>query len=376
MKLTIQQDHLQTAIAQARRAVPGKAAIPVLTHLKLSATTALTVTATDLHIGITATQSVASIAERGETLVGADLFATFVQSLPDAQLVELETTSTNGHDRLDVRCGTIKATFNLLNADDFPVLPTPDDATRFTIHGALLSMLIEQVDHAAAKDDSRPVLAGVNLTVEGDRMTLAAADGFQLAATSGGLKTPAEAPISVIVPVKGLRELATLCRDLGNDITIAVTPAAAQIVAELPTVTWRSSLIEGSFPDFRQIVPRDFRTEVTCDRDALLSAIKRARGFSAGNNHLTRYTLTEDGITVEGISPEASSTESTIPATITGEGGATWALDGRFISDALGAVNRSTVWLGLNGGNQAIVIQPEKDAKQTHIIMPMVAGAN
>lgn len=380
MKVSVLQENLQRALAQASRAVATKTALPVLSNVLLVAEDGqLRIAGTDLHIGIT-TRIPAAIEEEGRITVDARLLSEFVNTLPN-ETVELATSSSRA--MLNVTCGRNTAAINGIDADDFPVMPTiRDDAVVIEIDPAHFREIVQQVELAAASDDSRPVLAGVLTRVEESKITMAAADGFRLAVREGELPVPGPERLEAIVPARAYRELARIVGDSHEPVRIAITPTQSQLVAQVGSTDFLSSLIEGNFPDFRQIVPREFSVRVEVDREQFAAAVRRASFFARDNNDVIRLSFKGGEeefdlgtLEVSATAAERGNSQSVIDASVTGEGFQV-AFNARYLSDVLGVLRQPKVLLGLNGPNQAGVVKPAGEESYSHVIMPMVIGAN
>jgi DNA polymerase-3 subunit beta len=270
-----------------------------------------------------------------------------------------------------------------MDADDFPVIPTVGgEAYAASVDPQIFREMIAQVEFAAANDDSRPVLAGVLCRFEQETLTLAAADGFRLAVRDGVLAEPVANRLDVIVPARALRELARIVGDATDPVRLAITPNQSQLLARVGETEFLSRLIEGSFPDFRQIVPREFATRVELGRDAFMNAVRRASYFARDNNDVIRLTIRpgdDDALpgTVEISSTAADrgNSQSYVDTVVSGPE-LQIAFNARYLSDVLGVVKQGQVVLGMNGSNQAGVVRPAGSDDYTHVIMPMVIGAN
>ncbi|MGI9253002.1 MAG: DNA polymerase III subunit beta, partial [Thermomicrobiales bacterium] len=323
MDLTCEQEQFQRALAMVSRAIAAKTSMPVLSNVLLSSDGEdLRITATNLEIGITTTVE-AAVLDPGQVTVDARLLAEFVNTLP-AGNVRLKAQT--GKFNLNVQSGegkhATKADINGMDPDDFPVLQL-DTADGFAavVDPSILREMIAQVEFAAASDDSRPVLAGVLARFDEGRLTLASADGFRLAVRSGALAEPAPERLDAIVPAKAMRELARIIGDSTEPIRLALTPNRSQLVVRVDGTVFLSRLIEGTFPDYRAIVPRDFSTTVTVGRDALQTAVRRAGYFARDNNDVIRLIIAgadEDGdlgtIEVSANAAERGSSQSFVDA--------------------------------------------------------------
>ena len=190
----------------------------------------LRIAASDFNIAIT-TWIGASIEEEGKVAVDARLLSDFVNTLPNDNVT---LSSERARYRLDVQSGRDHAEINGIDPDDFPVIPTVgDDAQTTSIDPGVLREMIAQVEFAAASDESRPVLAGVLLRMDGDRLIMAAADGFRLAVREGRLDELVSSSLDVIVPAKAMRELGRLLAEADEPATLYVTPNQGQLIARL-----------------------------------------------------------------------------------------------------------------------------------------------
>jgi DNA polymerase-3 subunit beta len=242
--------------------------------------------------------------------------------------------------------------------------------------------MIAQVEFAAASDDSRPVLAGVLCRFEEQTLTVAAADGFRLAVREGALAEPVPSRLDVIVPARALRELARIVGDSTESVKLAITPNQSQLLARVGETEFLSRLIEGTFPDFRQIVPREFATRVELGREAFMNAVRRASYFARDNNDVIRVIVRpgDDDVmpgTVEisATAAERGNSQSYVDSSVSGPE-LQIAFNARYLSDVLGVVKQGQVMLGMNGANQAGIVRPAGSDDYTHVIMPMVIGAH
>lgn len=379
VKVSCLQETLQRALGQVSRAVATKTALPVLSNVLLATDEGrLKIAATNLEIGIT-TWIEAQVLEEGRITVDARLLNEFVNTLPN-ETVQL--SSDNVRFSLAVQCGRDKAAINGIDAEDFPVIPTvTGEAFTAVVDPQLLREMIGQVELAAATDDSRPVLAGVLTRFEVGTITLAAADGFRLAVRQASLAEPVASKFDVIVPARAYRELARIIGDHAEPLTLAITPNQSQLLVRVGETEFLSRLIEGTFPDFRQIIPREFGTRVEVNRDALVNAVRRSSYFARDNNDVVRVIVRpgEDDLNpgtmeISATAAERGNSQSYVDSSVSGPE-LQIAFNARYLSDVLGVIRQGQVMLGMNGGNQAGVVRAAGSDDYTHVIMPMVIGA-
>ncbi len=380
MKVSCLQETLQRALAQVSRAVATKTALPVLSNVLLSTDEGrLKIAATNLEIGIT-TWVPASVEEEGKITVDARLLTDFVNTLPNDTV---QLSSDNVRYSLAVQCGRDKAAINGIDADDFPVIPTiADDAFTAVVDPQLFRDMIAQVELAAASDDSRPVLAGVLTRFEESSIMLAAADGFRMAVRTGVLSDVVLSRFDMIVPARAYRELARIIGDSTEPLTLTVTPNQSQLLVRVGSTEFLSRLIEGTFPDVRQIIPREFGTRVEVGRETLVNAVRRASYFARDNNDVIRVIvrpgdddMNPGTLEITATAAERGNSQSFVDASVVGPE-LQIAFNARYLQDVLGVIRQGQVMLGMNGNNQAGVVRPTGSEDYTHVIMPMVIGAS
>lgn len=388
MRVACLQEHLQRALNRVGRAVASRTALPVLSNVLLSTDNGkLRVAATNLDIGVT-TWIDADIEEEGRITVDARLLGEFVNTLP-AGAISLTTDDVRMS--LTVQSGRDKASINGIDAEDFPVIPSvSDDGFSVDVDGQMLREMISLVEFSAATDESRPVLAGVHTRFDGDNLTLSAADGFRMAVSEHTLSAPVSEIQELIIPAKSYRELARLIGDHEGPIRIAVTPNRSQVLVRIEpqgeddqnvTVTeWVSRLIDGTFPDVKQIVPKDFATRVDIGRETLLNAVRRAGYFARDSNDVVFLTvqpgeddLSPGNVEVSANAAERGNSQSFVDASVTGNE-IRVAFNGKYLTDVLAVLRQGQVMIGLNGASQAGIVRPASSEDYTHVIMPMVIG--
>jgi DNA polymerase-3 subunit beta len=374
------QDLLQRTLAQVSRAVATKTTYPVLSNVLIDADgDKLKLAATNQEIGITSVIP-AQVVEPGRVTVDARLLSEFVNTLPPEPV---RLSMEPGRLTLRVKGVGADAEINGIDAEEFPVLPQVDaGAYTAKVDPQVLREMISQVEFAAASDDSRPVLAGVLVRLEDDRITMAAADGFRLAVRDAELASSVPDRLDIIVPARALRELARIVGERSDPIELTITPNRAQLVVHSGETEFYSRLIDGTFPDFRQIVPREFATRLEVGRDDFLAAVRRAGFFARDNNDVVRLSakaaadeLAPGNLEVSATAAERGSSQSHVPAAISGPEGEI-AFNSRYLIDMLSILRTGRVMIGMNGANQAGVVRPLESENYTYVIMPMVIGAH
>ncbi|MFN2298273.1 MAG: DNA polymerase III subunit beta, partial [Anaerolineales bacterium] len=255
MKVTCLQENLAKGLGIVTRAVSPRNVLPVLGNVLLATEDGrLKLAATNLEIGITYWLG-AKVEEEGSITVPARTIADFVNTLPNEKVRMVLDAK---HQSLNLRCEAFTSDIKGVDAQEFPLLPGANLGDGIALNVADLREMITQTTIAAAVDDTRPVLTGVLVRLEGDRLTLAAADGFRLSMRDAKLSAAVRDPVSVIIPARALSELARLVGDQDETVWMVLPSGRGQAVFRLKEAELSSSLIDGTFPDFQPIIPRSY----------------------------------------------------------------------------------------------------------------------
>ncbi|HEU5316951.1 MAG TPA: DNA polymerase III subunit beta [Chloroflexota bacterium] len=380
MRITCQQEHLSRGLAIVGRAVGGRTTLPVLNNVLLASDgDRLRLAATNLELGIT-TWVPGRVEGEGQLTVPARLLADFVNSLPAGQQVTLEG-NTRTHS-LHVTSGRYTANVKGIDADEFPPIPAAEDRPTIKLGAGLLKEMIGQVAFSAAKDESRPVLAGVNLKVDESRLAMSAADGFRLALRDHELDHAMPEKLDLIVPARALTELGRLLGDNEEDVEVTVTSNRSQILfkvrGEGGDVNLVSRLLEGQFPDLERVIPKTATTKVVVKRDEFKTAIRIAALFARDAANVVRLELkpsAEGGLAPGSIEISANAAEvgdnhGQLDATVEGE--ETYiSFSSEFLSDVLDVLPSDDVAIELTGPLSPALIRGLGLADYRHVIMPM-----
>jgi DNA polymerase-3 subunit beta len=380
MRITCQQDHLSRGLAIVSRAVGGRTTLPVLNNVYLASDgERLKLAATNLEIGIT-TWVPGRVEAEGQLTVPARLLTDFVNSLPGGQAVELEG-NTRSHS-LHITSGRYNANIKGIDAEEFPPIPSAEDRPTIRLAASLLKEMIGQVAFSAAKDESRPVLAGVNLKVDESHLTMAAADGFRLSLREAELERGLPERLDIIIPARALTELARLLGDSEEDVEVTVTSNRSQILfrvrGETGDVNLVSRLLEGQFPDLQRVIPKTYTTKVTVKRAEFATATRIAALFARDAANVIRLELkpgAEGGLTPGTVSISANAAEvgdnqGELDATVEGEESYI-SFSSEFLSDVLGVLPTDEIAVEMTGPLSPAIVRGLGLPDYTHVIMPM-----
>jgi DNA polymerase-3 subunit beta len=376
MKVTCLQENLAKGLGIVTRAVSPRNVLPVLGNVLLATEDGrLKLAATNLEIGITYWLG-AKVEEEGSITVPARTITDFVNTLPNEKI---RMVLDSRRQSLNLHCEAFTSDIKGVDAQEFPLLPGANLGDGIALNVADLREMITQTTIAAATDDTRPVLTGVLVRLEGDRLTLAAADGFRLSMREAKLSASVRDAVSVIIPARALSELARLVGDQDETVWMVLPSGRGQAVFRLKEAELSSSLIDGTFPDFQPIIPRSYNTHAVLSTAQFLKACKAADIFARQASHSARLTITpgagsEPGkLQVNATAAETGQGETVIDASV--EGAAIEiAFNVKYLVDVLTVVNTPNVSLETTGPASPGVIRPVGREDFTHVIMPMHLG--
>ncbi|MGE3271413.1 MAG: DNA polymerase III subunit beta, partial [Chloroflexota bacterium] len=376
MKLTCLPEKLNEGLAAVGRVVASRSTLPVLGNVLLETDGGqLKLAATNLELTVVCWVG-AKVEEEGAITLPARLLQDYVGLLTPGEPLLLELKGKKAH----LLCGRNDANISGIDAEEFPAIPSVSGGLTLKIAAPRLKEAIAQVVFAAAPDDSRPVLAGVLMQVGDGKLTMAAADGFRLAVRKIDLADADVPDFSMIVPAKALNEVARgLPSDDEVEVEIAVTPDQSQVLFRHRQAEIVSRLIEGQFPDFNRIIPRDSKTRVTVQTADFLRATKAAQVFARDNSMIVRLNLVpaEGGdealgkVTVAATSAEIGENTGDVDASVEGDAMQV-AFNGKYLRDALEALDVQQAFLEVTGPASPGLIRPASGPNgYIQVIMPM-----
>ncbi len=374
MKVSCLQENLKHGLGIVGHAVAAKSTLPVLSNILMTTDSGrLRLQATNLEIGITHWIG-AKIEDEGAVTIPAKLLSDFVGNLPNDKV---EMTLDERTQTIHVVCARSEANIKGIEADEFPTIPVVEtDQPTVRIDPAVLRSAINQVAFAAATDDTRPVLAGVLLKLQGNTVTLAATDGFRLAVKTIELPEPARVAQEVIVPARALIELARILGDAENPVEISITASGGQILFHTDATDLVSRLIDGKFPDYQRIIPKQYNTRAVLDRNTFVQNARQASVFATSSANITKLTLESGGdwgpgrLTLSANAAEVGDNKSELEGQISGEGGQI-ALNIKFLQDALAAIDTPQIAFEMQTASTPGVFRPVGDDSLLIIVMPM-----
>jgi DNA polymerase-3 subunit beta len=374
MKVSALQDNLSKGLSVVGRAVPARSTLPQASHVLLASDEGrLKLIATDLMMATTCWIG-AQVEEEGSVTVPARLLTDFVTSLPNEKI---EMTVPARGRQLHISCARNEATMAGMDAADFPPVPAVADGLSLTLDPKTLRKAISQVQFAAAADDTRPVLTGVHTLAEGRELTLAAADGFRLAVHTLPLEQEVPERVEVIIPARALREIERLIADETEAVEMAFNAGRSQVLFRLPDVEVVATLIQGTFPNYGQLIPSSYATRTTIDMRQFLQETRIAAIFARDGAGIVRIQL-EPGegegagkMTVSARAEEIGEHRGDIDVKVDGEASKI-AFNSKYLQDVLAALEDTReVALETTSPSSPGVIRPIGNDRYVHVVMPM-----
>jgi DNA polymerase-3 subunit beta len=373
------QENLTKGLAVVGRAVATRATLPVTQNVLLATDGGmLRLSATNLEISMT-TWIGAMVEAEGSVTVPARLLTEFVNSLGSDRIdIEMEP----GSRVLQIKSGRSQANINGTDASEFPPIPTIEDAVVAQVQPATLRTAIARVAFAAATEESRPVLTGVEVKLREGAFTMAAADGFRLAVQHGELAQSTPEEMSVIIPARTMTELHRLLGENSDPVDIMLTPQRGQVMFRLQggdTVELVSQLLQGTFPNYDQLIPQGYTTRAILDLQETLRAARTASIFARdGSNIVRMHVVPNDGeegpggkLLISARSEEVGDNEDVVDvAEVEGEEGKI-AFNSRYLLDVLSVLERGRVAIETTTSSSPGVFKPTDSEDYVHVVMPM-----
>ena len=360
MKFRCDRDLLSEALQTVQRGVSTRPGIPALTGVLMTIGEGeLALTTTDLEV-TTEVRSPVDVREEGTALVPARLLADMVKALaPDA--VDFETDGSQAK----VSCRSFEGTLRCLAAEDFPAVRDVD-GVKVTAEAAAFAEAVSQVARAASRDEARPVLTGVLIEANREGLTLVATDSYRLAVRE--LQATGDGEARALVPERALAEAG---RAAGSDEKgqVELVIGEAQTAFRVGTLRMTSRLIEGEFPNFRQLLPEPGQNRLAIGRVDLLEAVRRV-GLLARESSPVRLELNALGVRLSSSSPDLGGAVEAVEGTYEGDE-LTVAFNPTYLGDGLSAASADRVTVELRDGLKPALIRGQGEDAYTYLVMPV-----
>ncbi|MCW1929067.1 DNA polymerase III subunit beta [Bhargavaea beijingensis] len=375
MKFEIARDRLLDGLSDVTKAVSSKAAIPILTGIKLDVDEeGLYLTGSDSDITIQTFipaeengEQLISTSQRGSIVLQAKYFNEIVRKLPTND-IEIEVS---GHLQTHIRSG--KSEFHLIGSDaeDYPQLPEIDDDRHFAIPADLLKSIIRETVFAVSASESRPVLTGVHWQVQEGELVCVATDSHRLARRKTRLESAPDDDYSVVIPGKSLQELNKILED--SNEPVGITMSNKQVLFRAGHVLFYSRLLEGNYPDTSRLIPSEYKTDIYVNGKTLLQSIDRASLLAREErNNVVRFSADGSNIVeISSNSPEIGKVEEQVEtASVEGEE-LKISFSAKYMMDALRAIEGQDIVIRFTGAMRPFILKSAEDDTLLQLILPV-----
>lgn len=371
MKVEILKENLKIGLAICEKVIGKNISLPILDNVLIDAQdTFLSMISTDLEASIKL-WVLTKIVKKGKVVVPAKFLSSFVGSLPNEKI----TLEADGQD-LRVECNNIKTQVRGYNSEDFPIIPEFKDSEFLEVDNSTFFSGLSQIIDVASPSQTRPEIAGIYFNFSKNTITIAATDSFRLAEKKITLAGPVKKDFSFILPQKPAREIMSILENKQGALKIFFSDN--QVLFEFPMKEAKhpeaqitSRLIDGEYPNYQDIVPTKFKTNVVVKRDEFLSQIKTASLFSGKVNEV-KISLNAEKKQLEIFSknPDIGENKSSMPVKIEGDS-IEVSFNYKYLTDGLMQIKSSEVIFDISKEEGPCILRPMGDASYMYMAMPI-----
>ncbi|TVQ47768.1 MAG: DNA polymerase III subunit beta [Gammaproteobacteria bacterium] len=363
MKLTVQRETLLKPVQAVIGVVERRQTMPILANVMIRAHSGrLEITATDLEVELVASTPL-EIETEGEITVPGRKLLDICRALPEAAELRLEVSG----DKLGVRSGRSRFSLSTLPASEFPVIEEVKGRQRLQVAQDRVRRLLEKTQFAMAQQDVRYYLNGMLLEVDGHTLRAVATDGHRLALCEVELDVAAADAQQVIVPRKGVLELQRLLDGEGD---LELTIGSSHVRVEIDGIRFTSKLIDGRFPEYGRVIPKDPDNRLLATRDELRQALQRTAILSNEKYRGIRLSLQPETLVIQAHNPEQEEAEEQVGVEYQGQAMEV-GFNVNYLLDALGATDGERVQVGLADSSSSCLIHSPDSQTTKFVVMPM-----
>jgi DNA polymerase-3 subunit beta len=365
MKLSLSTSEFLNQLQTVTRVASTRSAVQALSGVMIAAEdSGAELRATDMEIGLRVPLK-AETSRPGMAVLPARLLLDVARALPADELT-LELRSTEQ----DVELISGPATFHLrtLRVEDFPTLPEPAPDTRIALPLQAFVETVSRVARSASRDETRPVLTGILMSAAGQELRMVATDSYRLSVKETALETALEGSLEANVPARALQELARIAQQAGGD-SLAVSVGQNQVVFELGEIVLSSRLIDGQFPNYRQLLPESVEHELRLASTELTDVVRRISLLALKNAPL-RLSFSEGTLTVSAQTPDVGEASEAVPVPFHGEAFEI-GFNPEFLRDGLESIESEELVLKLISPLRPGLIESPDSGDFVYLIMPI-----
>ncbi len=361
MKLTVKKENMLTALQKVNGVVGTRTTLPILSNALIQAEKGkLWFTGTDLEVTVRCGIE-ADVSKTGSTTLHARRLFSIIRELPAEDIV----IEVSEKDVAAITCGPAFFKVVGLAGEEFPPLPKFDASYTYSIDQGVFKEMLQKTSYAASTDETRYILNGSLLSFKGDKLTVVATDGRRLALVETEVEFPKEAEIDLIVPTKAVNEL---LHSLGESGPLKIQTTKNQVAFEFGDVLLISKLIEGTYPNFRQVIPSQTEERVAVERESLLTSLRRVALLTSDRSSSVKLTFGNNQLEISAVTPDVGEARESVPIKYTGKE-ITIAFNPEFMMDPLRNLTSDEIAIELTDGLSPGLIKC--DIPFIYVIMPM-----
>jgi DNA polymerase-3 subunit beta len=364
MKLTIQKDELRDAIANVQNIVSTRSTLPMLQYVLLKAEkNSLKLVATDLEVGIECVVDCEKVTEDGVVTLPCKKLHEVVNNLPPGDV----NVAVSGGNVVALESGVVRYKLMGMSAEEFPKSPNVKEEKTFSMPQADLKEMIKKVSFSISTDPNRINITGLLLGLVNKQLRLVSTDGRRLSMGSCKLENAPDADHSCIIPRKTVIELERL---LGGDDEVTVTLSDNQIAFKFRNLLIISNLIDGVFPNYDQVIPKNYEKEVVAEIEPFTVATKRAQVMTTDRYNLVKYEISEGKMVVTTNCPEVGELRDEMSVEYSGDS-LEVGFNPQFMLDALKVIEEDKVRIQLKDAQSSGLIIPDGNENYLYVVMPV-----
>lgn len=361
MDLQVTQENLNKALNNVARVASGRTTLPILNNVLIqTSNNRLRISATNLDIAISQ-QVGTKIKSEGALTVPARLFQDFISNLPKTT-INLKQEDNKIH----ITADNYKSVINGIAIDDYPIMPAIQEENSFKIPTQKMKQALQQVIFASSSDESRPVLTAVYMYSHNDKLIIVATDSYRLAEKE---VCKINKDISLLIPNSAMHDLLRIINDQEGDIEVIYDDQ--QVRFSVDDIELIARLIDGTYPDYKKLIPKTFTNQATVDKKELITITKISGLFARENAGSITVALSKEDqtLSVKSIASQVGENESKTAGEVIGEDDIT--LNSRYLLDGLQSIEGQKVDFCFNGKLEPIIIKNNSINDYTHVIMPL-----
>ena len=362
MKFIIEKDQLLEILQKVQSIVAQRTTLPILTNVLLEAKDGyLIFTTTDMEVSLR-TKIEVDIETEGSTTLPARRFFSICRDLPSHQV---ELILEEDKENVIIKSGPFKGKLGGISKDEFPEIPKFEEDLSYTLKQGILRDILQKTAYAASTDESRPILNGALISFKEEKLTTVCTDGRRLALIQHEMDLPEDANLEVVLPIKTVSEL---IKSLGTEGNVDIKMSSSQIAFDFDNNLIISKLIDGVYPDYDRVIPKQCEERVCVDREILHNAVRRVSLMLNDQSSAVQLDITENKIELSTSSPEIGDANESIPVKYSGKD-ISIAFNPTFLIAPLKNLESDEIFIELSDGNSPGVIK--SNIPFLYVIMPI-----